>query len=154
MKVGIHDLSYMNQYIKGCLASLSERKRNAKHPVFTQLIIALSTFKYKLKNFLIYGWVIFCYFGAEASEKFTNKDFLELPEAHQKFWIQGALDVLVNMATAKSQAQGQCISDWYFSDNQAHANGVILGSMEKYKEHEPAVIFIALAERECGTFRK
>ncbi|WP_428239529.1 hypothetical protein [Gynuella sp.] len=29
------------------------------------------------------------------AETFTHQDFLALPEAHQKFWIEGAIDVVI-----------------------------------------------------------
>ena len=156
MKVGIHDLSYVNQYFKGGLTSLSERKRNAKHPVFTQLIIALSTFKYKLKNFLIYAWVVFCCFGADAKEEnegFRSKHFLELPDEHKKFWLDGAITAFAHIAAARDKTKGECVYNWYFSEQIGERNWLILESMKKYPTATPTAVLLAITERECGAYR-
>ncbi len=120
--------------------------------MFTQFIIALSTFKYKLKNFLVYAGLIFCSSVLANEEKFTNKDFLELPEAHQKFWIQGAMDAMASVAARKSADHGQCINEWYFGDKNAERNGLIIASMKKYPAYVPSVIFIFLTEEACGKY--
>lgn len=135
---------------------LSEQKNNARHPVFTQFIIAVSTFKYKLKNFLIYAWVIFCSFGANAADEnegFRSKHFLELPEAHQKFWLHGAMNAFSHMAAAKNQQLGKCVHDWYFSDKIGERNWLILESMKKYKNATPTAVLLALTENICGEYR-
>lgn len=85
---------------------------------------------------------------------FTNKDFLTLPEAHQKFWIQGAMYTLIHVAAAKDPKTGQCVSDWYFGDKRAERNGLILASMKKYPESYPSAVFLGLTERTCGNYRK
>ena len=90
--------------------------------------------------------------AAQATE-FTNQDFLALPEAHQKFWIEGAMDVLIQIAAAHSTEQGQCVADWYFSDQRAERNGLILASMHKYPTYPPRTIFVALTEQVCGAYR-
>lgn len=88
------------------------------------------------------------------AERLLAQDFLELPEAHQKFWIQGTMHAFVAIAAAKSTEQGNCVQSWYFSEQRPERNGLILASMEKYPKAYPTAIMLALAERECGVFRK
>lgn len=126
----------------------------AKTLAFTQSIIPLSTFKHKLKNFLLYVALLICFSETVLAAEVTSKDFLALPEAHQKFWIQGAMDVLIQIAAAKSTEQGQCVADWYFSDKQAQRNSLIIASMKKYPAYTPRIIFVALTEKACGSYRK
>ena len=116
-------------------------------------IIALSTFKDKLKNFLLLTVVVLGFSGTAKAEDFTNKDFLTLAEAHQKFWIEGAVDALAQVAAAKDKQTGKCVVDWYYTQ-RAETNSLILASMEKYSDAYPSVIMVALAERACGEFRK
>ncbi len=92
--------------------------------------------------------------GMAYAEGFQNKDFLNLPEAHQKFWIQGAMHALGLVASGKSEETGKCVIDWYFGDKRAERNGLILASMRKYPNSYPSAIFLALTERVCGTYRK
>ena len=88
------------------------------------------------------------------AEDFTNKDFLTLQEAHQKFWIQGSIDSLAHVAAAKSKQTGRCVIEWYYGDEYAARNGLILASMRKYPDAQPTAVMLALTERACGVFRK
>ena len=90
----------------------------------------------------------------DKSGGFTNREFLLLDEAHQKFWIQGAMYALLHVAAAKKKQSGQCIADWYFGDKRADRNGLILASMEKYPNSYPSAVFIALTERACGIYHE
>lgn len=87
------------------------------------------------------------------AEGYTNEMFLMLPEAHQKFWIQGAMHALGLVAAGKSKETGKCVIDWYFGDKRGERNGLILASMKKYPDSYPSAIFLALTERECGAYR-
>lgn len=88
------------------------------------------------------------------AEDFTNKDFLTLQEAHQKFWIQGAVDALAQVASAKANKTGRCVIEWYYGPKHAMRNGLILASIEKYPDAHPSAVMLALTERACGVFRK
>ncbi|MBV1873870.1 MAG: hypothetical protein KUG80_03765 [Gammaproteobacteria bacterium] len=92
--------------------------------------------------------------GAVHAEDFTNKDFLKLQETHQKFWIQGAVDALAQVASAKDNKTGRCIMEWYYGPKHAARNGLILASIEKYPDAHPSAVMLALTERACGVFRK
>ena len=87
------------------------------------------------------------------AEGFKNKDFLKLENSEQKYWLTGAIGALFHVAAAKSEKQGQCVYDWYYTDT-AKKNGIILGSMGKYPDSTPSAVLLALTERQCGTYRK
>jgi hypothetical protein len=87
------------------------------------------------------------------AEGFNNKDFLKLENEQKKFWLLGAIESLTYVAAAKSTKQGQCVHDWYHTDNPKKV-GLIIASMEKYPDVTPGAIILALSERVCGTYRK
>lgn len=135
------------------LARRLENREVNQAPCLYAEIISLSTFKDKLKNFLLLNTLVWaCVSGAQADE-FTNQDFLALPEAHQKFWIQGAIDSIALLGGAKNPPIGQCILEWYYGDQHAKSNGLILASMRKYVDARPSSIMLALAEKTCGKIR-
>lgn len=85
------------------------------------------------------------------AEGFNNRDFLAMSDVQKKFWLSGAIDTLGHVAAIKSKSHGKCVYDWYFKDT-ANKNGLILASMEKYPDHSPTTVLMALAKRACGTF--
>ena len=86
-----------------------------------------------------------------ASDAFTNKDFLAMPDVQKKFWLSGAISTLSSVAFVKEPAQGKCVYDWYFKDT-ANKNGKILSAMTQYPDAIPAAVIIAMLERDCGRF--
>ncbi len=64
------------------------------------------------------------------------------------------MHTLGHVASAKDKTIGQCVFEWYFGENRAERNGLILASMEKYPHSYPSAIFLGLTERECGEYRK
>lgn len=92
-------------------------------------------------------------FSLPVAASFNNNDFLKLENEQKKFWLTGAIGVLVHVAAAKSKKQGQCVYDWYYTDNPKKV-GLIIASMEKYPNSTPSAILLALSERSCGVFRK
>ena len=103
---------------------------------------------------MLYAGLAAAVSNAAYAEEFTNKDFLTLQEAHQKFWIQGSIDSLAHVAAAKSKQTGRCVIEWYYGDKHAARNGLILASMRKYPDAQPTAVMLALTERACGVFRK
>lgn len=88
------------------------------------------------------------------AEGFTAKDFLTLPEAHQKFWIEGAIDMTaLVVSTGGNKKKGRCIYEWYYGDRHAERNSLILASMKKYLNVPPNAIMVALIERDCGSLK-
>jgi len=86
------------------------------------------------------------------AEGFKNKDFLTMQPEQQKFWLHGAIESLGHVAALKKQELGKCVYDWYFGDQIAKRNALILASIEKYPEHTPTTILLALTERACGKY--
>tara|TARA_Y100001949_G_scaffold117195_1_gene99640 strand:+ start:274 stop:675 length:402 start_codon:yes stop_codon:yes gene_type:complete len=118
-------------------------------------IISLSTFKDKLKNFLLLNTLVWaCVSGVQADEFFTAAEFLKRQEAHQKFWIEGAVDAYAQVASAKSNDKGRCVMAWYYGEQHAQRNSLIFASMRKYSDKPPRAVLLALIERSCGVIRK
>lgn len=88
------------------------------------------------------------------AEGFNNRAFLLMPQEHQKYWLNGAIDSLAHVAAFKKKDIGQCVIDWYFGDKHAQRNGLIFASMERYPDHTPIVVLVALTQRACGTYLK
>lgn len=84
------------------------------------------------------------------AEGMKNHEFLELPDMAKKFWIQGAVELMSATVHFNDKTQGKCIIDWYYQNNIAKRNGLILGSMNKYPQATPIVTIIALVELSCG----
>ena len=86
--------------------------------------------------------------------EFRAADFLQLPDAHKKFWIYGSIDTMAQLAAANDNSKGQCIADWYYKANEAQRNGFIVAAMQKYRDKRPTAVMVALLESQCGKFRK
>jgi hypothetical protein len=82
---------------------------------------------------------------------FNNSDFIKLNDIQKKFWIDGAMDTLGHVAAIKNKQQGQCVYDWYYLDT-AKKNGLIIASINKYPDHTPSAILIALTEKACEKY--
>lgn len=126
---------------------------NAKHLVVSLAIIALSTFIYKLKNFLIYAVISLGAVNTAYADNFKASDFLKLQSINQKFWIEGSIDTMLHIASSRDKKQGKCILKWYYGDKKAQRNGLILAAMQKYHTEQPTTIMLALLEQACGKFR-
>lgn len=130
---------------------------NTEHPDSRQLSIAVSTFKYKLKNFLLYAGVFLmaCHGtqAAEGKEGFRAKHFLEMKDEQKKLWLHGAMNAFAHMAASKDHAAGKCVHDWYFSEDINYKDGVILATMRKYPEVTPTAVLLALTEKSCGIYK-
>lgn len=86
-----------------------------------------------------------------ASDAFTNKDFLAMPDVQKKFWLSGAITTLGHVALVKDKKTSQCVYDWYFAD-AAKKNGRILAAMQKYPDYTPSSLIIVMLEKACGKF--
>ena len=103
---------------------------------------------------MLYAGLAVAVSNAAYAESFTAKDFLKLNEAHQKFWIEGAIDMTaLIISTGGNKTKGRCISEWYYGDQNAERNSLILASMKKYPNVPPNAIMVALIERDCGSLK-
>lgn len=84
----------------------------------------------------------------DAADRFTNRDLLEQSERDQRLWLSGiVVGMSVGVASIDVRA-GECIIDWYFDDeDQVFAN--TRSNMERFPDHAPAIIVLALARRSC-----
>lgn len=105
---------------------------------------------------MIYTGVIFCLSGvtlADETEGFRSKHFLELPDKHKKFWLDGAITAFAHIAAAKEKTKGECVYNWYFAKDIDEKNGLIEASMRKYQDATPTAVLLALTEKICGQYR-
>ncbi len=65
--------------------------------------------------------------------------------------IYGAVDMAGHIAFLEDHDRGMCIWNWLADDVDAK-KALIIRSMEKYPDHSPTGIIIALIERDCGKF--
>ena len=129
----------------------------------TQAILSItsSSYKYLLSSSPPLFFAVLLFLGYQQTaiadsttdkNGFRNSQFLTLTDEQKKYWITGTIEALAYVAAAKSQQQGQCVVDWYYTDTP-RKNGLILGSIEKYPDSTPSAVILALTERECGTYR-
>lgn len=87
--------------------------------------------------------------GREPSgDRFTSRDVLAMPEQDQRVWMNALIHGIATGMAAYDDEAGACVSRWYFGDEaQAYAN--VHSNMERYPDHHPSVIVLALARREC-----
>ncbi len=80
--------------------------------------------------------------------RFTNNGLLAQSDRDRRLWLSGVVVGLSNGVGLQNVEAGSCIYRWYFDDEaQVYAN--VLSNIERYPDHEPAVIVIALARRSC-----
>lgn len=88
----------------------------------------------------------------ESDTVFRASDFLEMEDTWKKFWLSGAMSALYSVLITKDEDQSRCVADWYFSEDLAEKNSLIIASMEKYPHATPSAVLIALTQRECGDY--
>ena len=84
----------------------------------------------------------------DAADRFTNRDLLEKSDRDQRLWLSGvAMGVSHGLGLTNTEA-ASCLIRWYFDDPaQVFAN--MRANMERFPDHEPSILLIALARREC-----
>jgi hypothetical protein len=84
----------------------------------------------------------------ERSDSFTNRDLLEQSERDQRLWLIGVALGLSSGVALRDQEGGECIAAWYFGD-RAQSYADMRDNMERFPDHSPPVIMVALARRAC-----
>jgi hypothetical protein len=85
-----------------------------------------------------------------STDRFTNADLMEQPAHIRRAWLSGLIVGAAHGLGLKDSEAGECVARWYFEDaDQSYAN--IIENLERYPDHEPAVVVLALARRECPT---
>ena len=80
---------------------------------------------------------------------FRSKTFLMWDDANQSFYIEASVGMASLIAARMDKAQGKCIDDWYYADENA-ANASIRKIMTQYPENHPRGIILAVVQKKCG----
>jgi hypothetical protein len=85
----------------------------------------------------------------DSADRYSNDEILALPEREQRLWVNALVQgIATGIATFDDEA-GACISRWFFG-NEAQAFANIQSNMERFPDHHPSVIVMALVRRECA----
>ncbi len=87
-----------------------------------------------------------------ADDKFSAADFLAWPDKSRSSYVLSALMMANMIAVENDKKQSDCIGDWYFT-NRDEKDDYIDGVMEKYPDHHPIGILMAVVEKQCGSFK-
>ncbi len=80
---------------------------------------------------------------------FKSADFLKWKRASQEFYIRTSIGMAGLIAARNDKAHGNCLEDWYFSDEKA-ANDQIISVMRAYPDYHPRGVIVAVMEKRCG----
>lgn len=87
--------------------------------------------------------------SAEAGDpRVTNRDFLELPRADQRRWINGFMVGATNALGLRDVEAGRCVARWYF-DDEAAVFEQLLSGLAAYPDERPVAVIFAYARRAC-----
>ena len=79
----------------------------------------------------------------------TNAEFLELSEGQQHWWYAGAVTSIGHVVFLHDKEKAQCVWDWFFDDPDSKKL-LLERSFEKYPDHTPTSVILALLKRDCG----
>ena len=84
----------------------------------------------------------------DSADRFTNRDLLEKSERDQRLWLSGVAVGAAHGLGLRDPEAATCLVRWYFDDpGQVYAD--MRSNMARFPDHEPSVLLIALARREC-----
>lgn len=118
----------------------------------TPLNISLSTFKYKLKAFLLYTSLLVSVSGGAMADESTNRHFMTLSEGQRAWYYTGAFTSLAHIATGEyGKKKADCVWDWYFQYPEKRQKQ-LEESFKQYPDAIPTSVILALLKRDCGVF--
>ncbi|MCG8317113.1 MAG: hypothetical protein MI976_28165 [Pseudomonadales bacterium] len=101
--------------------------------------------------------LMFTLFGCSEPEAASLKgsDFMKLDEDARIWWYAGAFTAFGHAMEVESgsKEKSQCIWNWYFERPQKRREQ-LEESFEKYPEHSPTTVIMALVGRDCGVYKK
>lgn len=107
----------------------------------------------RLAELVLSAWMVLGAGAVQADdERYTAGEFLEQPEFNRSSYISVSLMAANLIAMDNDKEQADCIGDWYSADRKGR-NELIYRMMEKHPDYHPMAIIIAIAERECGSFK-
>ena len=87
------------------------------------------------------------------ANSFKVSEFLEWNDSSKELFLDSAILMAGSIASLNTKGQGRCVYDWYFSSGVAEVRKTLLDVMAKYPDHPPTGVIIAVAQKQCGTFR-
>ena len=90
---------------------------------------------------------------ATQANSFKASEFLEWNDSSKELFLDSAILMAGSIASLNTKGQGRCVYDWYFGHEVAEARQAILDVMAKHPDHPPTGVIIAVAQKQCGTFR-
>lgn len=84
------------------------------------------------------------------AEMFTSEEFLTWSREGQGHYFRTAIGMAGLIARQNDEAQGDCIDNWYFND-QDRAHDRITSVMRQYPSYHPRGVILAMIEKACGS---
>ena len=107
------------------------------------------------KKLLVTLGAVIAFSSALADEvAFTSADVLSWNEEDQNIlFLNSILMVgIVATQTDESGRTARCIDDWYSDDAIPERQDYIRSVLERFPDHHPQVMILAVIEKECGEF--
>lgn len=94
-------------------------------------------------------FALFIWVNTAQADGLTNSRFLQLSEQQQHFWLAGAFESIGHMVFLHEEEKARCVWNWLPS-NPEKKKALLKKSFEKFPEHTPTSVLIALLKRDCG----
>ncbi|WP_019960634.1 hypothetical protein [Woodsholea maritima] len=85
-------------------------------------------------------------------ERFTNRNILRMAENERSVWLHGLVLGLASGIALRDQNASDCVAAWYFENEQQHY-ATVIANLERFPDHVPPTVVLALARRECPQLR-
>jgi hypothetical protein len=95
---------------------------------------------------------IVCAQAGIADDKFKSAEFLTWSDQGRKSYIATSVMMAGVIAGQNKPIQAKCIGQW-MSDNEAAGFPSVKDAMERFPEHHPTGVIVAVLEKACGSIR-
>lgn len=83
-----------------------------------------------------------------------SSEFLTYSEGQRAWWLAGAFEAMSHAIYQIDPKKGDCIADWYFKGNgEKQRQKEIEETMQKYPDHAPSSVVLALVQKHCGKIK-
>jgi len=84
-----------------------------------------------------------------------SSEFLTYSEGQRAWWLAGAVEATSHAIYQIDPKKGDCIADWYFKgDGEKQRQKEIEDTMQKYPDHAPSSVLLALVQKSCGKIKQ
>ena len=95
---------------------------------------------------------IVCTQAGLAEEAFKSSKFLTYPADSQKSYIATSVLMAVAIAGDNNPEQNRCLKRW-LTENDGIGFPTVKAAMDRFPEHHPTGVIVAVLEKECGPFK-